>query len=59
MGQRIQNWVYEGKATEQRVGRESVQFDLVVITGLGEVFWKQNSRSRIQYRNKANDFMES
>lgn len=37
MGQRIQNWVYEGKATEQRVGRESVQFDLVVITGLGEV----------------------
>lgn len=45
--ERILGWLYEEKATEQRIGRESVQFDLVVITGLGKVFWKQDSGSRI------------
>lgn len=45
--ERISDRLYEGKATGQRMGRESVQFDLVVITGLGKVFRKQDSGSRI------------
>lgn len=32
---------------KERVGIQSVQFDLVVVTGLGEVFWKQDTESRI------------